>query len=206
MRKRYIFGSTLVRFFLGFLFQTRYYNRHLIPDQGGFLLVSNHISFMDPPLMGLSTSPREINFLAKKELFKYPVFGWLIRSFNAIPVRRGRIDRDLIQRLKALVTKGQALLMFPEGTRSRIGDLLPGKPGVGMLALQAQVPIVPAYLTGTTSLIKALFRRAAISVTFGKPITVPDLQKYPFDKEGYRQLSQDLMERIRQIRDTRNEK
>jgi len=121
--------------------------RQHIPREGGLLVASNHISFWDPPMVG-SALPREVHFLAKEELFRTPGLGWLIRSLNSIPIRRGVADLSGLARALEVLRQGDALLLFPEGSRMRDGELHPPRPGVGMMAVQADVPIVPCYLEG----------------------------------------------------------
>ena len=115
---------------------------------GGLVVASNHISFWDPPLVGCAL-PREVHFLAKEELFGTLVLGGLIRSLNAIPIRRGMADLSGLARAIAMVRKGGALLVFPEGSRMRDGELHPPRPGAAMMAVQADVPIVPCCVLGS---------------------------------------------------------
>jgi 1-acyl-sn-glycerol-3-phosphate acyltransferase len=122
--------------------------RDQIPLSGGLIVASNHVSFWDPPLVGAAI-PRESHFLAKEELFSTPLLGPLIRSVNAIPIRRGMADLSGMSRAIAAMKGGGALLMFPEGSRMRDGELHPARPGVGMMAVHADVPIVPCFISGS---------------------------------------------------------
>jgi 1-acyl-sn-glycerol-3-phosphate acyltransferase len=122
--------------------------RENLPLKGGLIVACNHISFWDPPMVG-SACPRELYFLAKDELFATPLLGPLIRSLHSIPIRRGVADLSGMSRAIERLQSGEALLMFPEGTRMRDGELHPGRPGVGMMAVNADVPIVPAYIWGS---------------------------------------------------------
>jgi 1-acyl-sn-glycerol-3-phosphate acyltransferase len=140
--------------------------RDLVPRTGGFILASNHISFWDPPLIG-SALPREIHFLAKEELFSNPAFGWLIRSYNAIPIRRGMVDLSGMARAVETLRRGGGLMLFPEGTRMRDGELHPARPGVGMLSVNADVPIVPCFISGSDRERGWLTRRSRVRLTFG---------------------------------------
>jgi len=122
--------------------------RENIPRQDGLIVASNHISFWDPPMVG-SACPRELSFLAKEELFRAPLLGPLIRSLNSIPIRRGVADLSGMSRAIERLGRGGALLMFPEGSRMRDGELHPARPGVGMIAVNADVPIVPCFISGS---------------------------------------------------------
>lgn len=118
------------------------------PRSGGLIVASNHISFWDPPLVGCAF-PRELHFLAKEELFRTPGLGFVIRKLNAIPIRRGVADLSGLSRALDVLKQNQVLLMFPEGSRMRDAELHPARPGVGMMAVQANVPILPCYISGS---------------------------------------------------------
>ncbi len=137
-----------------------------VPRDGALIVASNHISFWDPPLIG-SAVTRELYFLAKEELFATPVLGPLIRSLNSIPIRRGTADLSGIARAVEALKRGGALLMFPEGGRMRDGELHPARPGVGMMAVQADVAIVPCYISGSNQPGKWWYRGARVRLSFG---------------------------------------
>lgn len=168
---------------LGFRIVTGYAVRgeDLVPAQGPFLLVVNHLHNVDPVLAAISC-PRSVHFMAKKELFAVPVIGPAIRLVGAFPVDRGRADRSAIRRAKATLEQGIALGMFPEGTRSKSGGLKEGLPGAGMIAVQSGAPIVPMAITGSDRLPgngagnkRGRFRRG-IEVRMGAPfhLQTPD--------------------------------
>ncbi len=144
----------------------RIQNLDQVPREGSLIVASNHISFWDPPLIG-SAVTRELYFLAKEELFATPILGPLIRSLNSIPIRRGTADLSGIARAVEVLRRGGALLMFPEGGRMRDGELHPARPGVGMMAVQADVAIVPCYISGSNKPGKWLYRGAHVRMTFG---------------------------------------
>jgi 1-acyl-sn-glycerol-3-phosphate acyltransferase len=140
--------------------------REHVPRAGGVIVASNHISFWDPPLVGAAL-PRESHFLAKEELFETPILGPLIRGVNAIPIRRGVADMSGLSRAIEILKRGSALLMFPEGSRMRDGDLHPARPGVGMIAMHADVPILPCYISGSGRPGKWWYRGARVRISFG---------------------------------------
>lgn len=140
--------------------------RQHIPRRGGVVVACNHISFWDPALLGASV-PRELYFLAREELFRTPVLGPLIRSVNAIPIRRGVADLSGLSRAMDRLKDGAALLMFPEGSRMRDGELHPARPGVGMMAVHADVPIVPCYISGSDRQRQWWYRGARVRLWFG---------------------------------------
>jgi 1-acyl-sn-glycerol-3-phosphate acyltransferase len=140
--------------------------RENVPREGGLIVASNHISFWDPPLVG-AAAKRELHFLAKEELFRTALVGPLIRAFNAIPIRRGMADLRGLSRAIELLKSGGALLVFPEGSRMRDGQLHPARPGVGLLAVSGNATIVPAYTLGTNRPARWLLRREKVRIRFG---------------------------------------
>lgn len=173
-----------------------------VPPSGPALIVSNHQSILDPPLIGGATR-RRIYFLAKAELFRIPLFGWLIRALHARPVRREGPDPRALRTAALLLKEGKALLIFPEGTRSLDGRLGEGKPGVGMLAVTSGAPVVPAYVSGTLEALPkgaAWPRRSRVSVSFGPAIHFK-ARIGAGRKERYREAAEEMMRGIEQLRE-----
>jgi 1-acyl-sn-glycerol-3-phosphate acyltransferase len=169
--------------------------RENVPRRGGLIVASNHISFWDPPMVG-SSCPRELGFLAKEELFATPVLGPLIRSLNAIPIRRGVADLSGMSRAIERLGKGGALLMFPEGSRMRDGELHPGRPGVGMMAVHADVPIVPCFISGSNRPGKWWRRGARPRIWFGRAWAWRDLAGEEGDRTPGRALYQRVTDAV----------
>ena len=167
-----------------------------IPLKGPVIIACNHVSNWDPVLVGLGC-PREVHFMAKQELFDNPFLGWLIRAYNALPVKRGTADHRALRRASGVLREGGALLMFPEGTRSTSGELGSAKAGVGFLACSSGAPIVPAHITGSQSLKRAAARAAPLRVTFGTPLA-PEATS---TKEGYAAVTDRVMSAIRLLRE-----
>ena len=141
-----------------------------IPKEG-VIIASNHISYLDPPILG-SVTPRRCNFMARKGLFDVPVLGWMIK-YAAFPVDRDKPRASTIKEAVKKTRAGQIVVVFPEGTRSKTGELQEPKPGIGMVAAMSRAPIVPAYLTGTDKALPSgakWLKRTKIKVVFGKPI------------------------------------
>jgi len=166
-------------------------------------VAANHISFWDPPLVGC-VIPREVHFLAKEELFKAPVLGPLIRSVNAIPIRRGAADlRGLTRAIDAL-KHGGAVLLFPEGSRMRDGELHPARPGVGLMAVHADVPIAPCYISGSHPTPGWLVRKERPRIAFGPPRDWRDYAGRGTDltpgRELYQRIGAAVMDDIARIR------
>ena len=117
-----------------------------IPGEGAFLLCSNHRSFIDPVLIAASCR-RDLAFMSKEELFKKPVLGWLIKKLGAFPIKRGRGDAAAVMTTLKIMKKGEGTLIFPEGTRMKKGERKQINSGIIRLAIQAGVPIVPAFVS-----------------------------------------------------------
>lgn len=169
-----------------------------IPSRGPVVIACNHISNWDPLLVGLGCR-REVHFLAKEELFHNPLLGWLIRAYNALPLRRGVVDRRALRLAGGVLDEGGVLVMFPEGTRSRDGRLGKGKPGVGYLACTSGTPVVPAYITGSQALGRSFLTRVPIRIAYGDPIEPGGLE---FEgREAHTEFTERVMDGIRRLRE-----
>jgi 1-acyl-sn-glycerol-3-phosphate acyltransferase len=168
-----------------------------IPAKGGVVIAANHASLWDPPILGSAIASRRwpVHFMAKEELFKSTVLGYIITKLHAFPVRRGTADRVAIRTAINLLQAGEVVSLFPEGTRSKNGQLGPAQPGAAMIAVKAGVPIIPAAIIGTNKIFSNHNWLPKVKVVFGKPIGVPDKA----DKEALGQLSETTMERIAEL-------
>lgn len=190
----YRLGWTVVFILFKFLYRFKvegHENLDQIPENQGVLLCSNHISGLDPPLVGAATS-RKLAFMAKAELFEIPFFGGLIKRLNAFPVKRGTSDRNALKLAIEILNSGETLIMFPEGTRSKTGELKAGLGGVGFLALRTNAAIVPVAIKGGYR----LFRRT--HVVFGKPIDFTELKS---QKSKPREATELVMAYIQKLLD-----
>jgi 1-acyl-sn-glycerol-3-phosphate acyltransferase len=185
---------------LRILLRFRKKGAELIPQKGGMIIASNHSAYVDPPFVG-AASPRELHYLAKSELFKNGLFGWLIRKYNAFPITRRAFDRKGMSKAMELLKEKKALLLFPEGTRSRDGNLKEPKLGAGKIALEAGVPIVPAYISNSKDLLFTFLKRKKLVILFGSPILKSWLDKISRDKEGYKRVGQEIMCRIKRLKE-----
>jgi len=201
MRFHYRVSVILINLLLKVLRGVEKQGKDYIPQKGGALIASNHIDIYDPPLIGCA-SPRELYYLAKKELFDNPLSAWLIKKFNAIPISRGSFDRKGLKKALEVLSSGKTLLIFPEGARSKDGNLKELKLGVAKLALEAKVPIVPAYLDYSKNWLKAFFQRRKIIIKFGSPLNSDSLSQIPKNREGYRRIVQEIMQRIKALKET----
>jgi len=175
--------------------------RENVPRTGSLLVTANHRSYLDPAILG-AVLPREVGFAAKQELFKVFGLGRLIRALHAIPVDRSSIAPSTLRRFEDWVRGGGALVVFPEGTRSKDGSLGTAKTGVGMMLARFAVPVVPVYLEGTDSAFRKIFRRGRVRVIFGEPYTLPSgVAGSSNERETFREVAQIVMNEIRALRD-----
>ncbi|HEX2125329.1 MAG TPA: 1-acylglycerol-3-phosphate O-acyltransferase [Thermoleophilaceae bacterium] len=157
-------------------FRVRRLGREHIPD-GGVILASNHRSFLDPFVVGCCVK-RPVFFVAKRELFKNPLVGWFLNSMGAFPVRRGQSDEESVATSLALLAHGQAVVVFPEGTRVPSGSLGRPKRGVGRLALQSGAPVVPVAVTGSERARDGWrIKPVRVHVRCGPPLTFPKVAR-----------------------------
>ncbi|MDI3269187.1 MAG: lysophospholipid acyltransferase family protein [Bacillota bacterium] len=192
----YRFLRYMVAVAYGLLFSVQVQGRRELP-QGGCLVVANHFSAWDPPLVGV-VFPRTLHYMAKEELFRIPFLGTVLRWVGAFPVRRDGRDRQALRRALRLLEEGQAVVMFPEGTRfKRDQEGRPGKaqPWAALLALKAGVPVVPVAIRGQYRF------RGGIHVAIGEPFYLaPGMA--PKEREHLAQVADgEIMDRIRALWD-----
>lgn len=164
-------------------YRIRVFGRENWPADGGALVCSNHQGFLDPPLVGLCCD-RQLNFLAKKSLFRFPL-KWFIELLNAIPVNRAGTGLDGLKETLKRLRRGEMVLIFPEGTRSENGELGEVKPGFIAVARKGRTPIVPVVFDGSFQawpkwqLLPAL---GVVHVMIGKPITADEIAQLSDDE------------------------
>ena len=173
-----------------------------VPAEGPVLIVANHSSVLDPPLVG-GMCPRQLTFLANAELFRVPGLGGLIRRLGAQPLRREGADPSALRTAQRVLAEGKALLVFPEGTRGEEGTLREAKPGAALLAVQSGATVVPAYVRGSGRAWprgRRLPRPAKVVVTFGAPLRFQ--RASGADRRAqYETASRQMMAAIAELRD-----
>lgn len=177
-----------------------------VPPSGPVILAANHISYLDPPLLG-SALQRPVYFMAKAELFEIPVFGPILRRVHAFPVVRGTADRRAIRRSLELLEQGEVVALFPEGTRNREADLLPPQGGIALIALRSNAVVIPTGISGTSKPDRNFYRptqRPWVRIHFGPPVQLDDLRGERAGKAAIEQASRRVMDSIaRQLQITR---
>ncbi|QPC46714.1 lysophospholipid acyltransferase family protein [Mangrovibacillus cuniculi] len=187
----YSLARNVVRGVLSPLYRFEVIGKENVPSEGGILLCSNHIDNLDPPVVGI-TCPRKVSFMAKEELFKVPVLGGIIRQLQAFPVKRGLSDREALRKGLKLLKEGGVLGLFPEGTRSKNGQLGKGLAGAGFFALRTNAYVVPCAIIGPYK------KFATVKVVYGKPI---DLAEYRENRAGAEEVTAVIMGEIQKLID-----
>jgi glycerol-3-phosphate dehydrogenase (NAD(P)+) len=164
--------------------------REHIPRHGGVILAANHRSFLDPFIVGICLR-RPVYFVAKRELFDNRLIGWFLNCLGAFPVRRGESDEEAVATAMAVLARGDAVVIFPEGTRIREGGLGKPKRGVGRMALEAGVPIVPIAVHGTERARRGwVVRPVKVRVRAGRALTFPRVE------QASKRLAGDVTDRV----------
>lgn len=178
------------------LFRIKVYGKENIPKKGAFLLVGNHVSYLDPVALAV-TCPRKLNFVAKHDLFRNSFFGKFITAVGAFPIKRDTADvwalKETLRRLK----EGKAVLVFPEGSRRFDAAIVEPYAGVGFIITKSDVPVIPSYIMGTESALPKgakFIRLKKIKVYFGKKIQFE--RRKP---DNYLDIAKEVMDNIRQI-------
>jgi len=150
--------------------------REHVPESGPVIFASNHRSFLDPFVIA-TIARRPMYYVAKEELFKRPLTAWFLNALGAFPVRRGQGDGDMLETAKAILARGDSVLIFPEGTRIRPGSLGRPRRGVGRLALETGAPVVPVAVIGTEAIRKRWrIRPHKVRIRVGRPLTFPQVE------------------------------
>lgn len=185
----YGFARGVVKTVLTPLYRVKVYGKENFPETGGVLLCSNHISELDPPVVGIS-APRPVHFIAKEELFNVPVLKMILPHVNAIPIKRGMSDRNALRKGLGVLKDGNVLGLFPEGTRSKTGELGEGLAGAGFFALRTEAKVVPCAVIGNYK----PFRTT--KVVYGKPIEMDELRSR---KASAEEVTKVIMAEIKEL-------
>jgi len=200
----YFLGWWFFRIYTGLYHRRQVFNEERVPRTGGVILASNHLSYIDPPLVGCSTR-RVIHYLARASAFKGAIGGAILRSWNSIPVVRdggsAKGLRTILERLK----EGRAIMMFPEGTRSPDGTQQSARPGIGLMIAKSDAPVIPVRVFGTYEAYgrhHAIPRPRRVQVKFGEALKFKELRAEASGcnpdrrREVYDEISSELMSTI----------
>jgi 1-acyl-sn-glycerol-3-phosphate acyltransferase len=173
-----------------------------LPEKGGYIVAANHASHLDPPIVGLFL-PRQVSFFARKTLWKPGIASWWLTAVGTIPVDRdGGTSLDAIKRVLHTLSSDRVVIVFPEGTRSPTGELQKPRPGVGLIACKAHVPVVPARVFGSFEAFGKdgrLRLGSPVSVAYGPPLTPADYDHPEDGRERYAQTAARIMDAINRI-------
>jgi len=188
-------------------FRWRVFNADRVPLAGPVILASNHASFIDPPLVGAGVR-RQINYLARDSIFRFPILAAILRSWDVVPVDRdggtGRGLKEFLTRLE----QGGAIILFPEGTRSRDGELTAARSGIGLIVIKSRAPVVPARVFGTHEAFgpgRRIPRPRRVMVKYGQPLEFEALRAEAAVcskqrvKEIYQQVADEIMSAIAKL-------
>jgi 1-acyl-sn-glycerol-3-phosphate acyltransferase len=204
MNLSYRVGWICFRAMFATFFRWRVFNAERVPVSGGVILASNHASFLDPPLVGAGL-PRGINYLARESLFRFPIVSTVLRSWQVVPVDR---DGGGARGLKAILERllaGGGIILFPEGTRTRDGQLQPARSGIGLTVIKSTAPVVPVRVFGTFEAYgrqHKLPRPFRVMVKYGRPLDFDRLRAEAKTcdkarvKEIYQQVADEIMAAI----------
>ncbi len=170
----YYIAGTALRLFYRLYGRWKVVGSENVPRTGGVLLAGNHVSLLDPPMVGAALfGYRRIRFMAKIELWNTKVGRFLMDRVMSYPVKRGTADRPTIRRTLEWLAQGEAIAIFPEGERSQDGTLQPAQPGIALLVQKSGVPVIPVAIVGTYEMWPKngkRFHRVPLTIAFGKPI------------------------------------
>ncbi len=188
--------------FFKVFFRLEIRNGHLVPKEGGVIIASNHTSYLDPPLIGVSIKRRP-TFIAKSSLFKIPILGSIIKAYS-IGVKKNSPTPSTIKKALKVLSSGGALVIFPEGGRSPDGNLREIKRGIGLIGALSNVPIVPAYIRGAHRALPVgarIPKFVKLSIIFGMPITRHTGET---DEEYERRLTEEIYLSLKNLSQTVN--
>jgi 1-acyl-sn-glycerol-3-phosphate acyltransferase len=207
MNPVYFVGWCAYRAVFILYFRWRVYNAERVPLDGPVILASNHASYLDPPLVGAGLK-RGINYLARENLFRFPVVGWVLHNWDVVPVDR---DGGGAKGLRAILDRllaGGAIILFPEGTRTSDGKLQPARSGIGLTVIKSTAPVVPVRVFGTFQAYSRHMKFPVphhVAVKYGKPMRFEKLRAEAETcskqrlKEIYQQVADELMAAIAKL-------
>lgn len=196
----YLLGYSLSKSIARTFFDYRVVGAENIIEEGPAILAPNHASFLDPPLAGVACQ-RGVHYLARKSLLDWPVLGPILPELNVIPVDPKNAERSALMGLIRVVRSGGAAVIFPEGTRTRDGQLQPARPGIGMIVAKTGAPVVPMRIFGSFEAFprdRLLPRRVPITVVVGSPLRFDGT-----DLEGcdaYQKISDRIMDAVANLK------
>lgn len=174
-------------------FSLKIYGKRNIPQKGKVIIAPNHMSYLDPPIIAVAVR-REIYNLAKKELFRISIFGEILKAINVIPIKRGGASGGSLKKVIEYLNNGDGVVVFPEGTRSRDGNIGKAKRGIGLLVVKAKAPVLPVLIEYNNN----WFNFKSVKVKFGKLLYYNDFSE---NKQSYETISNDIIKQIKKLKE-----
>jgi 1-acyl-sn-glycerol-3-phosphate acyltransferase len=206
---------TMVRAIIGWwarwYLRLKVVGREHVPPSGGLLVAGNHVSYLDIPMLGCALG-RQADFMGKRELFHHPVIGLIYRRLGGFPIRRGGVTKEALSEAVRRLQAGRVVVIYPEGGINLTGELLPPKPGLGLIVARAGVPVLPAYVTGTDAAMPRgswWIRPRRVTVRLGPPLWFQQMGSVSLGEAGengeqekayYMEISRKVMDAIEQLR------
>jgi 1-acyl-sn-glycerol-3-phosphate acyltransferase len=200
MNPIYFLGWVFFRMVFAVYFRWRVFHPERVPPEGPVILAANHASALDPPLVGAGVK-RGVHMLARDTLFRFPVFGWLLRKWEAVPVDREGGGAAGLRAILHSLEEGKAILLFPEGTRTRDGKLQPARSGVGLIVVKSGAPVVPVRVFGTYEAYgrhMKIPRPHRVAIKYGEPLRFDELcvEARHCSKARLKEIYQEIADRI----------
>lgn len=187
----YNFARFIVKMVLQPKYKVKKEGLEHIPSEGPVIICANHISNYDPPIVGI-TCPRQIHFMAKEELYKNKIFGFILHHVHAFPVKRGMTDRNALRRGLDVLKEGHVLGLFPEGTRSKDGEIQRGLAGAGFFAMRSKATVIPCAIVGSYE------GKEPLIVRYGPPV---DIQTLKEQKASAQEVTDAIMADIKNLKE-----
>ncbi len=195
----YAFLKVVVRTWLLIYHRVKVEGLKHVPHQGPFILVGNHVSYLDPFYIG-AVIPHHVHFMAKKEAFEHPLTRWFLNRMHAFPVKRGEADLKAIRQALSVLQEGKVLGIFPEGGRRDYQELEEIKQGAAYLALKMDCPVIPVLILGADRALprgKIFLRPAKIQIKVGNPISLPSGERA---RQRQEKLSAEILDALRKMK------
>lgn len=185
--------KVLVKGFLRVFFRVEIEGKENIPQEGSCLICANHSSNWDPVFLVALTN-RKINFMAKAELFRIPVFRWILGRFGAFPVQRGKADIGAVKKSMGILNSGEVLGMFPTGTRNTDEESAEVKAGAALIATRCGTTVLPVYIKANRYIIFS-----KVKITYGAPVDMSEYKGQKLSQESLQEISNNIYRRIMKL-------
>lgn len=199
----YFISRQIYKAILKLFFKFKATGRENVPNKGPFIMVSNHMSYSDPVVMGVACHTVPLAFIAKRELFDAPFFGLWVKAVGCISIERFSGSSAPLKKALKKLKEGGAIGIFPEGTRSRDGSLQSAQPGIGIIAAKSKATLIPMHISGTDKALpvgRRFPRLCPIKANIGPAIDISGADAFSDKREFYEFIGKKVMEAIAELR------